>query len=479
MPKVRLNQLFSGAPDVEVVDLVHDSRQVRPGSLFFCVSGFRDDGHLFAADAVERGAAALVVERPLGLGVPEIVVPLVRAEMAPAASRFFGDPSHELSVLGVTGTNGKTTTTFLLRSILQASGRRCGLIGTIRRVVGGREQPSERTTPEAIDLQRELRNMVEAGDEACALEVSSHGLSLCRCDATHFAATIFTNVTQDHLDFHHTMEEYFQAKRRLFVGDAGVAIINVDDPYGARLARELPDPCTYAIEAAADYRAEVLRTDASGSRLRLRSPNHRLDIQSPLAGRFNVFNALGAFAAATELGIEPDAIVEGFRGSDTVPGRFERVDLGQPYSVFVDYAHTPDALANVLDAARKLTERRLICVFGCAGDRDQSTRPAMGRIASRLCDEVILTSDNPNSEEPRQIIDEILAGTLKRASAIVDRLGAIQHAIESAQPGDTVLIAGRGHEQKQRFPGGRTVTFDDRLAVRGAVRQRVAGVMSR
>jgi UDP-N-acetylmuramoyl-L-alanyl-D-glutamate--2,6-diaminopimelate ligase len=465
---------------VEISGLAYDNRQVAPGTLFFCVRGFTRDGHEFAPDAVARGAAALVVERPLGLGVPEVVVESVRAAMAPAAARFNGDPTAELDVVGITGTNGKTTTAFLVRALLEAAGRQCGLLGTVTSFVGGIERPVERTTAEAIDLQRDFRAMLDGGDVACAMEVSSHALELGRADAIHVAAAIFTNLTQDHLDFHPTMEDYFRAKRRLFEADPRVAVINVDDPYGRRLAQELEaagqPPLTFAIDHEASYRATELESGFAGSTFTALTPEGAIELSTPLPGRFNVQNVLGAVAAVRALGVPLEAIAAALPQAGRVPGRFEPVDEGQPFAVLVDYAHTPDSLKNVLSAARPLTQSRLWCVFGCGGDRDRGKRPLMGEIAARLADAVIVTSDNPRSEDPEAIVNEIVAGMPAEARAggpsgiEVDRRAAISQAIAEAREGDVVVIAGKGHEQGQEFAGGEKLPFDDVTVAREALR---------
>jgi UDP-N-acetylmuramoyl-L-alanyl-D-glutamate--2,6-diaminopimelate ligase len=430
----------------------------------------RGIGHAFAPEAIQRGAVALVVERELGLGVPEVVVPLARAEMALAARRFFGDPSAEIPVAGVTGTNGKTTTSYLLRAMLEAGDRSCGMIGTIKRTIAGHDHPSVRTTPEAIEFQRDLRAMVSQGDRACVAEVSSHGLALHRCDGVTFAAAVLTNLTHDHLNFHGDMESYFQAKRRLFRGNA-IPVFNVDDAYGARLARELERATTFALDGEADYTATITAASATRSELRIRTPERELEVVTALPGRFNAYNVLGAVAAARALGVSHRAIVEGTERVDRVPGRFEALDLGQGFSAIVDYAHTPDALRNVLEVARGLTTGRLICVFGCAGGRDHSARPLMGRVARELADTVILTSDDPFFEDPEEIIEEIRRGAGEVEHVEVDRRRAIERAMALAEPGDTVLIAGRGHEREQPI-GGRAVPFDDRLVAREVVRRR-------
>jgi UDP-N-acetylmuramoyl-L-alanyl-D-glutamate--2,6-diaminopimelate ligase len=465
-----LRELMGNGPDVEVSSLAYRSSSVTDGALFFCVRGFTSDGHEFARDAVERGAVALVCERPLGTGVPEVIVPDVRAAMPAAAARFYGDPTSELRVVGVTGTNGKTTTAFLVRALLEAAGLQTGLLGTVKSVVGGREEPVERTTPEAIDLQATFRRMLDAGDRACAIEVSSHALELGRAEGIHFACRVFTNLTQDHLDFHETMERYYLAKRRLFEAPGAPSVVNVDDDYGRRLAGEIDGATTYAIDRDANYRATDVRFDPAGSSFTCETPDGPLEIDTRLPGLFNVQNALAAIAAARALGVEPEAIRRGLAGADRVPGRFEPVDEGQDFTVLVDYAHTPEALENVLRAAREITTGRLHVVFGAGGDRDRAKRPLMGRAASQLADRVIVTSDNPRSEDPEAIVDEVLGGTSGDAEREVDRRRAIARAVESARRGDVVVIAGKGHEQGQEFEGGRKEPFDDVTVVRDALR---------
>jgi UDP-N-acetylmuramoyl-L-alanyl-D-glutamate--2,6-diaminopimelate ligase len=457
-----------GAPEVEISGLAYASQSVTAGALFFCVPGFRSDGHDFAPDAVNRGAAALVTERRLDLGVPELVVDDVRAAMGPAAARFYGDPTAELDVVGITGTNGKTTTAFLVRHLLEAGGRQTGLLGTVKRVVGGLEEQVERTTPEAIDLHQTFRQMLDGGDSAAAMEVSSHALELGRVAGIRFACRVFTNLTQDHLDFHGTMEAYFAAKRRLFE-EPGLAVVNVDDEYGRRLAAELDDVVTFGIEHEADYRARDIEFDVMGSRFVVDAPDGELRIESPLPGIFNVQNVLGAIAAVRSLGVERISL-EGF---GRVPGRFEAVDEGQDFGVLVDYAHTPDSLENVLRAARELTGERLHVVFGAGGDRDRGKRPLMGDAARRLADRVLVTSDNPRSEQPEAIIDEVMEGAGADAGREVDRRRAIARAIGEAAPGDVVVIAGKGHEQGQEFENGRKEPFDDVTVAREALRSRL------
>jgi UDP-N-acetylmuramoyl-L-alanyl-D-glutamate--2,6-diaminopimelate ligase len=476
---MRLREVLSSAPpaaaEVEITSLAYDNRAVQPGTLFFCVPGYTRDGHEFAPDAIARGAVALVVERPLSLGVPEIAVPSVRAAMAPAAAAFYGDPTARLQTIGVTGTNGKTTTAFLVQALLEADQRQTGLLGTVKSVIGGAERAVERTTPEAIDLQRTFREMLDGGDVACAIEVSSHALELHRADAIHFAVAIFTNLTQDHLDFHGTMEEYFQAKRLLFTERGPqIAVINVDDPYGARLAAETRGAITFGVQSDATYRANDLSTDLTGSRFTVHGPDGASDLHSPLPGRFNVYNVLGALAAVRAVGVPIEVAAAAIETAGHVPGRFQPVDAGQGFAVLVDYAHTPDSLENVLRAARGLVESagrggRVHVVFGCGGDRDRGKRPLMGEISTRLAHRVIVTSDNPRSEDPEAIIEEILAGTGPQIEHDPDRRAAIQAAIAGARPGDVVVIAGKGHEQGQEFEGGRKIPFDDVTVAREAL----------
>jgi UDP-N-acetylmuramoyl-L-alanyl-D-glutamate--2,6-diaminopimelate ligase len=440
-----------GRASVELTDLAYDARAVRPGALFFCVPGERHDGHDFAGEAAARGAVALVVEHPVDVDVPQLVVADARAAMAVAADEFFGRPTETLEVVGITGTNGKTTTAYLVHAILEAAGRKPGLVGTVETRVGETTRPSVRTTAEAIDLQRTFREMLDAGNRSCALEATSHGSQLHRLDRVHFRALVFTNLTQDHLDFHGTMERYFAAKRRLF--EAGTpAVVNVGDEWGRRLAEELPAALTFGFADDADVGPDAL----AGAELKLR-------------GRFNVENALGALAAARLIGIDDAVAIEALESVRAVPGRFEEIAEGQPFTVLVDYAHTPDALANVLRAARELGGR-VICVFGAGGDRDRDKRPRMGRIVAEHADVAILTSDNPRSEDPNAIIEEVAAGAPGRARIEPDRRAAIELAVGEALPGDVVVIAGKGHEQGQEVAGTK-LPFDDRAVARDALRR--------
>jgi UDP-N-acetylmuramoyl-L-alanyl-D-glutamate--2,6-diaminopimelate ligase len=471
-----LRELFGDdapdAPGVQVDALAYDDRLVEPGTVFVCVPGFTRDGHDFAAAAVARGAAALVVERPLGLGVPEVLVADARAAMAPAAARLAGDPTAHLTVAGITGTNGKTTTAFLLHALLEAGGLRCGLLGTVAQIVAGEGAPAVRTTPEAVDLQATFARMLAGGDRACVMEVSSHALALHRADAIHWAAAVFTNLTQDHLDFHPTMEDYFQAKRRLFLADPALAVINVDDPYGRRLAEEFGQALTVGVDSPdAALRASDVRTGLGGTTFAAGG----LELRTSMPGRFNVLNALCAVAVARGLGVDDATIAAALPRAGRAPGRFEPIEEGQDFAVLVDYAHTPDSLENVLLAARGIAAGgRVITVFGCGGDRDRGKRPLMGAIAAREADVAIVTSDNPRSEDPDAIIAEILggipAGAPAAVEAIEDRRAAIERAVELAHRGDVVVVAGKGHEQGQELAGGVRLDFDDAAVARAVLR---------
>ena len=459
-----------GGPPVEIGDLAYDTRNVSSGALFFCVRGDRVDGHDLAWEAIERGARALVVERELECRVPQLVVPDSRAAMAVAADAFFGEPTTELEVVGVTGTNGKTTTAFLLHSMLEAAGRQAGLVGTVEWTVGGEQREAPFTTPEAIDLQRLFREMLEAGDRSVVLEASSHGALLRRLDRVRFDALVFTNLSQDHLDLHGTMEEYFLAKRSLFAGgQPPPAVVNVDDEWGARLAASLAAShraplVTFGLGEHAEIRADDVELTPEGSRFRAAG----IEVETALPGRFNVSNALGAVAAGVLLDLDEEAIASGIAAVQAVPGRFERVDEGQPFTVLVDYAHTPDSLETVLKAARDLTEGRVLVVFGAGGDRDRGKRPLMGKVAAELADQAIVTSDNPRSERPLAIIQDVLQGAGTSVEIDPDRRSAIERAIGLAEPGDVVVIAGKGHEQGQDV-GGVVHPFDDRTVAREAL----------
>ena len=441
-----VNGAAGGAASVEISDLAYDTRAVAPGALFFCVRGRSADGHALAPQAAELGAAALVVEHPVPVGLPQLVVRDSRSAMPAAANLFFDNPSATLEVAGVTGTNGKTTTAFLLHSILHASGRATGLLTNIERRVGGELRPTGLNTPEAIDLQRLLREMVDSGDDACVLEATSEAQAQQRLEGTRFAVLVFTNLTQDHLNFHGTMEAYFEAKAALF-SQADRAVVNVADEWGQRLAASLPDAVTF--DAASDA--------LDGIELRL-------------SGAFNRENAIGAVLAAEALGVPREAIRSGIEAVAGVPGRFERIDAGQPFTVIVDYAHTPDSLENVIRTARGLGDGRLTVVFGAGGDRDRSKRPEMGRAVSGLADRTILTSDNPRSEDPEAIAAEVASGVTGSFEQELDRRAAIELALTDAAPGEIVVVAGRGAEPEQELATGK-VPFDDREVARETLRR--------
>jgi UDP-N-acetylmuramoyl-L-alanyl-D-glutamate--2,6-diaminopimelate ligase len=451
-------EVRGGAP-TDITDLAYDTRAVSPGALFFCVPGERADGHEYAEDAIERGAVALVVERPLELRVPQLVVTSTRASMPVAADEFFERPTEELLVAGVTGTTGKTTTSFLLWSVFAAAGMRPGLIGTIESRIGGQIRPAVRTTPEAIDLQRSFREMFSACDRSCAMEATSHGSELGRLERVRFQALAFTNLSQDHLDFHDSMESYFAAKRRLFTDHepAPAAAVNIGNEWGRRLAEELRELdraplLTYGTTADAEMSI------------------HPALEHSRLVGSFNAENVLAAAAVSRLLGVPDGAVVDGIAAVPGVPGRFEAVDEGQAFTVVVDYAHKPGALEAVLRTARELTTGRMICVVGAGGDRDRGKRPIMGRVATELSDLTIVTSDNPRTEEPTSIIEEILTGVVGPAEVEVDRRVAIARALGEAGQGDVVVIAGRGAEQYQDVGSGK-IPFDDRAVVREVLRR--------
>jgi UDP-N-acetylmuramoyl-L-alanyl-D-glutamate--2,6-diaminopimelate ligase len=436
---------------VDISAVTYDSRAVTRGALFVCVRGLVADGHDFANDAVERGAVALVVERALPIDVTQVVVADARVAMAPIAAAFYGHPSDALKVVGVTGTNGKTTTVHFLDSIMRQHGWATGVVGTLT---------GPRTTPEAPDLQRELAEWRDEGRQAVAMEVSSHALALHRVDATHFAVAVFTNLTRDHLDFHGTMERYFEAKARLFTPDfTARAVVNADDPRGRLLLDAAQVPTVpYALADVSD-----LRLAPSQSSCQWRGA----DLVVPIGGRHNVMNALAAANAAAELGVPIPTITAGIGNAGPVPGRFEPIDEGQAFSVVVDYAHTPDGLERVLEAAREVASgHRVLVVFGAGGDRDRTKRPAMGAAAAAGADVAILTSDNPRSEDPAAIIAEVASGAPGAALVVkVDRREAISLAMEQASAGDVVVIAGKGHEATQTI-GDLVLPFDDRVVAR-------------
>lgn len=474
---------WGGALDVPCQGVTHDSRSVKPGWVFVGIRGLKADGAAFAPHAIAAGAAAVVAETSTSTvsPVPWIVVKDARLTLAWLAAVFFQHPSRQMRVVGITGTNGKTTTSYLVSAILEAGGITTGLMGTVKYRIGDRDVAAARTTPEAPELQGMMRQMVDAGCGACAMEVSSHAMALRRVDGIQFAAGVFTNLTRDHLDFHRDMEDYFAAKRRLFEilpADAPAAV-NADDPRGSVIAETARRTVTYGINRPADVMPGPLQFSIEGLAFQVRTPYGSCSIRSYLVGRPNVYNILAAVTVTTALGIPLDAVERGIARLPGVPGRFERVSSPvDDISVIVDYAHTDDALRNLLETARPLAARRLITVFGAGGDRDRTKRPLMGMVAARLSDVVVITSDNPRSEEPQRILDEINLGAEPEARQrdvqllrIVDRREAILRAVTDASPGDLVVVAGKGHETYQEIDG-RVLPFDDVAVAREALEAR-------
>jgi UDP-N-acetylmuramoyl-L-alanyl-D-glutamate--2,6-diaminopimelate ligase len=477
-------RLGAEASDGLVTGIAYDSRDIVPGSVFVALRGQHANGTAFAREAIGRGAVAIVSEEaaPADVHVPWAIVQDARLATAILAATFHGNPSRSMQVLGITGTNGKTTTAYLVASIFDAAGIRCGMMGTVGYRIGDEMRDAARTTPEAPDVQRMLRDMVDRGCGACAMEVSSHALSLRRVDAMTFAAAVFTNLTRDHLDFHADMEAYFRAKRRLFefLPRDAPSLINLDDPRGAPLVEMSGRPVTYAITRPADITPGPLSFSLEGLSFDIRTPRGTLHVRSSLIGRPNVYNILAAVSTATALGLSFDAVEKGITALSGVPGRFQIVSgKADEVTVVVDYAHTDDALRNLLETARPLAPGRLITVFGCGGDRDRTKRPLMGAVAGRLSDVIVITSDNPRTEEPRQIIEEIQRGIRRdtrrgseqRILALIDRREAIAKAIELARPGDLVLVAGKGHEKYQVI-GAEVRPFDDVAVAREALSRR-------
>ena len=477
---------LSGAGNTPVKDVTHDSRQARPGTLFVAIKGLTMDGHRFVDDVMRRGAVGVISEfdRPEKFQGSWLKVADARIALAKAASVINGNPSHKLDLVGVTGTNGKTTTTYLSFALAEAAGVKPAMLTTVEYRIGEKHEEAVRTTPEASDTNRFLRNAVDAGCKMAAMEASSQAIDLHRCDWLRFRIAIFTNLTQDHLDYHHTMEEYFDAKKKLFDGRLGEApascVVNIDDEWGRRLTAELKVNNQRVITTSqrdftADFTAEDVNVSLmTGTSFRLNTPNGQRQVNSPLVGRPHVYNMLSATAAAVELGYDLDSIVEGLNKCVGAPGRFERVQHDGDFAVVVDYAHTDDALLNTLKTARELTSGRIITVFGCGGDRDKTKREPMGRVAGESSDLVFITSDNPRTEDPMTIIKETEVGvqpTETQFFSISDRREAINNAIVAAKAGDVVIIAGKGHETYQII-GNEKFHFDDREVAREAIAKR-------
>ena len=457
---MKLNQLLRGLeisllrvdPAAEITGVGYDSRTTTPGEVFVAISGTETDGHCFISQAMERGAVCAVCEHPLACGIPHVVVPSARQALALLSANWFGHPARELTVVGVTGTNGKTTVTWLIKSILEQSpGNKVGLVGTIRNMIGGEPLPAHRTTPESWELQSLLRRMADAGCTHAVMEVSSHALALDRVYGIPFAVGVFTNLTQDHLDFHKTMEDYCDAKARLFAF-CGAAVYNADDPWHERLLRG--STCarlSYGIDRG-DLRAEGIRLTAAGAAYEAVVNRERFPVEISIPGRFTVYNTLAAVGACMLLGVPPADSANALRKAGEVKGRMEVVPThGQDYTVLIDYAHTPDALENVLTAVGGFAKGRVVAVFGCGGDRDRTKRPRMGAIAARLADFSVVTSDNPRTEDPQAIIADILTGMGKcgNYTVVADRAEAIRYAMDHAQPGDVIVLCGKGHEEDQ------------------------------
>jgi UDP-N-acetylmuramoyl-L-alanyl-D-glutamate--2,6-diaminopimelate ligase len=468
--------LHAGADGaVEVSSLAYNSREVRPGTLFFAIHGEKADGHAYIPQALERGAVAVVSERPAPpeLASRWIQVAAIRRALADAGRIILNHPDRRLEIIGITGTNGKTTTTYLVESVLAAAGILSGVFGTIEYRMGGKTKVATNTTPESLDLLTYFAELVKAGGKAAVMEVSSHSLAQERVWGFHFAVAVFTNLTQDHLDYHKDFEHYFQAKRRLFEGLGAPppewAVVNTDDPWGARLL-EVPNPyhLTYGFDGKAQVTPTHVASSTTGTEAVIATPAGKLQIVSPMLGRANMANILAAIATGVAMGLAGTKIEEGIANLRAVPGRFERIDEGQPFLVVVDYAHTDDALKNVLKTAREITRDRLIVLFGCGGERDRTKRPRMGEAAGSLADFVVLTSDNPRSEDPLLIMADASVGLQRTGTpyvAEVDRRTAIRKALEEAREGDVVVLAGKGHETYQVLKEGK-VDFDDRDVAR-------------
>lgn len=458
---------FSGE-DTEIGSIAYDSRQVQPGSLFCCLVGLVSDGHTFAAQAVERGAAALLCERALDLDVPQLIVPDGRKAMALAAACFYGHPEREMTMLGITGTNGKTSTTYMVKSIAEHASKKVGLIGTIQNMIGDEVIETGRTTPESADLFALLRRMVNEGVELCVMEVSSHALSQDRVYGIRYRVALFTNLSQDHLDYHKTFDNYLHAKKQLF-SQCDIAVINHDDPYADRMMDGLECPIyTIGIHTPAGYSASNIDIQTYGVRFLLRTPAGESSVRLHISGLFSIYNAMGAAAMMQQAGFALKDIVAGLESLSGVAGRLQSVNTnGRPFSVYIDYAHTPDALENVLTAVRAFAGARVLSLFGCGGDRDRAKRPLMGEIGGRHSDYVIVTSDNPRSEDPEAIVRTIEEGVKRSGTpytVIVNRREAIAHALTLLEPRDILVIAGKGHEHYQEINGVK-YHFDDKEIV--------------
>lgn len=476
---MKLSQVLRGvagakiAHDCQITGISYNSQKIQKGQLFVAIKGLQTDGHLYLKQAFDKGACAAVVEQiDNSLNMEQIKVDNSRKALASASSNFYDKPTEDLLLIGVTGTNGKTTTTYMLERIYHAAGQKTGMIGTVSYRIGSKDFPVSRTTPESLELQEFFSQMVKEKVQTAIIEVSSHSVQLHRIDESQFNQLIFTNLTQDHLDFHHNFENYYEAKKRLFeINKQALHIINLDDEFGKRLIDlgRQGGLATFGFSHGADFRASKIKVDAGTCAFNVHYEGHTFRFELLIGGSFNIHNALAAIASAVKAGISPEVIQQGLYDLQTVPGRFEAVQISAPFKVIVDYAHTPDGLENLLKSARQVTEGRLITVFGCGGERDKGKRPLMGQIAFNLSDLAIVTSDNPRTEEPMTIIKEII-GENKSFITEVDRRQAIEIALREARESDTVIIAGKGHENTQEINGER-ISFSDREVVKEIVSQ--------
>ena len=461
-----VNFEFNGTTDIEITNICYDSRKVERGSLFFCIKGYSTDGHKYAKAAAEAGAVCLVVSEVQSVDIPQLIVEDTREAMAIISANYYDCPADKLTMIGVTGTNGKTTTTYMLKKILETAGKRVGIIGTIECIIGDKRIPSERTTPESMDLHRILKEMYDAGCDTVVMEVSSHSLYLKRVYGIEFDGSIFTNLTQDHLDFHKDMNDYAAAKSILFK-NSKISLINSDDTFADVMIASAKNHTTYGVHNEAKYTAQDIKLNDKGSRFVLTASNFKIPILIGIPGGFNVYNALGAIALCLELGIELVKVKKGIESVSNVVGRFQSLDTHEKdFSIILDYSHTPDSLKNAIETIRGFVRGKIICVFGCGGNRDSSKRPIMGKISSEFADLSIITSDNPRFENPCDIINEIAAGITSDEKYVIveDRREAIKYAISRAAEGDVILLAGKGHENYQEICGVK-YPFDEVVVV--------------
>lgn len=466
-------KVLKGSIDIEINEIQYDSRKVQKGDMFFCIEGYNVDGHDYIEDAIHKGAAVIVCQKDIEIKEQCIVIKFenTRKALSLCSANFYGNPSRKMKVIGITGTNGKTTSTYMIKAILERAGYKVGVIGTIANYIGNKKIPAKRTTPESLELQQIFKEMVDEDVDYCVMEVSSHSLSLNRVYGIDFCQSLFTNLTQDHLDFHKTFDEYFKAKFKLFENSEN-SIVNIDDKYGEKIYTLLDGKAqTYSLNSKSDLQAEDIIVHSKGAEFHMIYNKEKIKIGVNIPGKYNVYNALGSLAVCLNEGIDIMHGVDGLK-EVTVPGRCEIVtrnyNLG--FDVIIDYAHTPDGLENILKTAREFTEKRLISVFGCGGDRDRTKRPIMGHIGSSISDVTIITSDNPRTEEPMSIIDDILKGVEEDSYVVVDRREAIKKAISIAKKGDVIVVAGKGHEDYQILKN-KTIHFDEREVVEEIIKE--------